>query len=245
MEPFQPYRIIPPKAEAPGANILIVADHASAAVPPGIDLGIDSALLREHIALDIGVAGVSGMLCASLGCGAVLATVSRLVIDFNREEDAPGLVPVTSDGHAIPGNRDADVEARLNAYYRPYHAAVSRCIDAMASPFLLSLHSFTPRLASRPEEQRPWEIGVLYNQDDRAARVAIPLLEEAGLVVGDQLPYSGTELNATMNRHGEKRGVPYLGIEMRQDLVNHDDGRRRMASILAAVAIACRNRLAD
>jgi len=60
---------------------------------------------------------------------------------------------------------------------------------------------------------------VLYNQDDRAARLAIPLLEAEGLCVGDQLPYSGKLLNYTMNRHCEAEGRPYLGIELRQDEV--------------------------
>jgi len=57
---------------------------------------------------------------------------------------------------------------------------------------------------------RPWHVGVLYNEDDRAARVAIPLLEAEGLMVGDQEPYSGRLLNATMNRHAEAEGRPYL-----------------------------------
>ena len=38
--------------------------------------------------------------------------------------------------------------------------------------------------------------------DDRAARIAIPLLLAAGIVTGDNLPYSGRVLNASMNRHG-------------------------------------------
>jgi predicted N-formylglutamate amidohydrolase len=108
---------------------------------------------------------------------------------------------------------------------------------------LLSLHSFTPSLQSRQEE-RPWDIGVLYNEDDRAARIAIPLLEAAGLHVGDQLPYSGKQLNATMNRHGEGNGIPYLGVEMRQDLVSDAAGQRRFAGILAPILMECRKSLA-
>ena len=74
---------------------------------------------------------------------------------------------------------------------------------------ILSLHSFTPALATC-EKPRPWHVGVLYNQDDRAARVAIPMLEAEGLCVGDQQPYSGVLLNATMNRHA-KVGCPIWG----------------------------------
>lgn len=225
-------------------NILIIADHASAHVPADIDLGIDAALLSDHIAIDIGVAEVSALLARQLGCTAVLGGVSRLVIDLNREEDAPGLLPVMSDGHAIAGNRHADLADRMMRFHHPYHHHVARLLDGMASPFILSVHSFTPRLASDPDQKRPWDIGVLYNQDDRAARIPIPMLEAAGLKVGDQLPYSGKVLNATMNRHAERNGIPYLGIEMRQDLVGDAEGQRRFAAILAPVVLECRSRLA-
>jgi len=72
----------------------------------------------------------------------------------------------------------------------------------------------------------------LYNADDRAARLAIPLLEAEGLVVGDQQPYSGKLLNATMNRHAEAEGRPYLGIEIRQDEIADEDGQARWAERL-------------
>lgn len=224
-------------------DVLIVADHASAYVPDDIDLGIDPALLDNHIAVDIGVAQVARMLCERIGCGAILGGVSRLVIDLNREEDAPGLIPLDSDGHAIAGNAGIDRQTRIDRFYRPYHAAVTQVLDGMARPFILSLHSFTPLLSSR-DEDRPWHIGVLYNRDDRAARIAIPMLEEAGLHVGDQMPYSGTILNATMNRHAEARGIPYLGVEMRQDLTSDASGQARFVDYLAPVIEACRNALA-
>lgn len=224
-------------------SLLIVADHASAHVPADIDLGIDPALLTDHVAIDIGVAQVAALLTEQMGCSAILGGVSRLVIDLNREEDAPGLLPVMSDGHAIPGNRSADLAQRMIRFHHPYHHQLGRMLAAMTSPFILSLHSFTPALATDPHQSRPWDIGILYNRDDRAARIAIPLLEEAGLIVGDQLPYSGQLLNATMNRHAEGNGIPYLGVEMRQDRVADAAGQRRYADILGPVALACMARL--
>jgi predicted N-formylglutamate amidohydrolase len=222
-----------------GADILIVADHASNHVPADIDLGIDPALLDAHIALDRGVADVAALLVREVGACAILGGVSRLVIDCNREPRAPGLVPLASDGHAIPGNDGADIAARIARFYDPYHAAVARLAGQPHRPFILSLHSFTPALRSQPGEQRPWEIGILYNRDERAARAAIPWLERAGLIVGDQQPYSGTLLNATMNRHAEARGRPYLGVEMRQDLVADRAGQARFAALLAPLLRHC------
>lgn len=225
-------------------DLLIVGDHASAYVPADIDLGISPDLLRQHVAIDIGVAEVSRLLARQLAGTAILGGVSRLVIDLNREDDAPGLLPVMSDGHAIPGNRDADLAARMLRFHHPYHHRIEALLAAMNAPFILSVHSFTPRLESDPGQQRPWEIGILYNQDDRAARIAIPLLEAAGLIVGDQQPYSGQLLNATMNRHAEANGIPYLGIEMRQDLVRDAAGQKRFADVLGPVVLACRSALA-
>ena len=222
-----------------GAPILMVCDHASRHVPHDIDLRIDPALLSRHIALDIGVAEVATLLAGRLSCTAILAGVSRLVIDLNREEDAPALIPHVSDGHAIAGNNGADRQARLARFYHPYHDAVTEQLTAIGHPFLLSLHSFTPHLESDPEQQRPWEIGILYNEDDRAARIAIPMLREAGFVTGDQQPYSGRLLNATMNRHAEGGGHPYLGVEMRQDIADTPEGQLRFADALAPIVERC------
>lgn len=224
-------------------GILIVSDHASNRVPEDLDLGIAPALLDEHVALDIGVAGIAEQMAARRGVAAFLGNVSRLVCDFNRDEDQPGVVPVASDGHAIPGNvlDEAGREARLARFFRPYHAGLARVLEAAPPALIVSLHSFTPRLATSTEP-RPWHVGVLYNEDDRAARIAIPLLEAEGLCVGDQQPYSGRLLNATMNRHAEADGRPYLGIEIRQDLIarpdDHPAWAERLHRIANKVAIA-------
>lgn len=216
-------------------GIVLVADHASNAVPADITLGIPERLLHEHIALDIGTEAIAEFLAQDHAIPAHIAAVSRLVCDLNREEIAPGLVPEASDGHPIPGNLGADREARLARFHRPYHTALAEWLERAQPKLILSLHSFTPRLETS-DAARPWEVGVLYNQDDRAARIAIPLLEAEGLMVGDNLPYSGRDLNYTMNRHAEAEGRAYLGIELRQDLVQTPEDHARWAAILADVA---------
>ena len=218
-------------------GILIVADHASNRVPDDIALGIAPHLLDEHIAVDIGVGGVAERMAAHEGVAAFLGNVSRLVCDFNRDEHLPTVVPIASDGHAIAGNAldHAGHEARLARFFRPYHAQLAALLDQAPPSLILSLHSFTPRLASS-DEARPWQVGVLYNTDDRAARIAIPLLEAEGLVVGDQQPYSGKLLNATMNRHAEAEGRPYLGIEIRQDEIADQQGQALWAERLLRIA---------
>ncbi len=219
------------------SRFLLIGDHASNRVPEDIELGVGASLLRQHIAIDIGVAELGRALCAALDCPAILGNVSRLVVDLNREEDAPHIIPIASDGHALLGNaisHEARLE-RIARYWRPYHAHIAAQIAAQKPTLLISLHSFTPQLETRPDEARPWEVGILYNQDDRAARQAIPALEAADVIVGDQQPYSGKLLNATMNRHGERNGIAYLGIEMRQDLIGDAAGVARWCGVLAPV----------
>ncbi|MFN3863129.1 MAG: N-formylglutamate amidohydrolase [Erythrobacter sp.] len=215
-------------------GIVCTADHASNHVPADIDLGIPAHLLGEHIALDIGTEAIAERLARDHAIPAHIAAVSRLVCDLNREQTAPGLVPEASDGHPIPGNVGASREGRLARFHRPYHTALAHWLAQAEPALILSLHSFTPRLATS-EAARPWQVGVLYNTDDRAARIAISLLQAEGLKVGDNLPYSGRDLNYTMNRHAEAHGRAYLGIELRQDLVQTPEAHARWAAFLADI----------
>ncbi len=227
-------------------GILIVADHASNHVPNDIDLGVEPALLQQHIAWDIGVAPVAKLLCDNFDFAAILGGTSRLVADLNRYADEEAVIPTVSDGISISGNVLSPEERtlRLRTYYHSYHDMLASLLSTRRPLLVLSLHSFTPKLESRPQEQRPWEIGVLYNEDDRAARLAIPLLAASGLIVGDQLPYSGKDLNATMNTHAEANAIPYLGVEMRQDLVSDNASHVRFAAILAKICHKITEKLA-
>ncbi len=219
-------------------GILVVSDHASNRVPDDMALGIDPALLDLHIAVDIGVGAIGELMAQRTGIAAFQGNISRLVCDLNREPHASGVIPIASDGHAIPGNAldEAAHAERLARFHDPYHDALAALLVACPPSLILSLHSFTPELESHPDQQRPWQVGVLYNEDDRAARVAIPLLEAEGLVVGDQQPYSGKLLNYTMNRHAEADGRPYLGIEIRQDQIGNAGGQAEWAERLARIA---------
>lgn len=228
---------------APG-GILLICDHAANAVPPDLDFGIAPALLDTHIAIDLGSAAVTEALAAALGVPAVLATVSRLVIDLHRSPDHPGLIPTISDGHAIPGNVGVDRAARIARFHAPYHRALATAIRATRPVLLAAIHSFTPRLESAGGAMRPWEIGILSNRDRRAADLALPLLAARGLVVGDNEPYSGRILNATLNRHGEANGIASIAIEIRNDLIADEAGVARWAGIFAPVLGEIRDGLA-
>jgi predicted N-formylglutamate amidohydrolase len=235
-------------AGAGGGSALVVCDHASNRVPPevaGGDLGLPAAEMARHIAYDIGARGVTVELARLTGAPAVLSRFSRLVIDPNRGEDDPTLVMRLYDGTIVPANRRADaaeVARRLDAFHRPYHAAVAAEIDALAaagrSPAIVAIHSFTPRL--KGGAPRPWHVGVLWRHDDRlAAPLLARLRAEPDLVVGENQPYAGQLEGDTLSRHGTRRGLRHVLIELRQDLIATAADQRlwaaRLAPMLAAV----------
>lgn len=229
--------------EGGAQDVLLLCDHASNAVPEGIDLGIAPELLDLHIAIDIGAAAVTRALAARLDTPAILATVSRLVIDLHRQSDHIGLIPHRSDGHPIPGNETADRAARIARFHAPYHRLIRDRIRAQRPSLILSIHSFTPRLEHGGSD-RPWEVGVLYNRDTRAAHPTIDYFRAQGLPTGDNEPYSGRLLNATLNRHAEGQGIPSVAIEIRNDLIRDEAGAERWSQILAGLTNSLRNHLA-
>lgn len=230
-----------PRLIGGAAPLLIIADHASNAVPPGVDLGIDAALLDNHIAVDIGTAALAEALAAALSAPAIIASVSRLVIDCNRDPAVADVIPAASDGHVIPGNlllSAAERALRIDAIHGPYHAVIATEIARIRPKLIISVHSFTPQLATRPDEARPWPIGILYNEDDRTARAGLSWLAAKGINAGDNEPYSGRILNYTMDRHAEAAGIPYLGVELRQDEIADAGGQARWLPVVAELVRA-------
>ncbi len=231
--------------EDAGGRLLLVCDHASNLVPACLEnLGLSDAELARHIGWDIGAADVTRHLSDRLGAPVVLAGYSRLVIDYNRALDHPGLILAESDRTPVPGNAGLDAaqrRARIDALYDPYHGAVEEQVDRLRalcaageSPVVISVHSFTPVFDG---VERPWQVGILWNGD---ARLPVPLIarlrEEPDLVVGDNEPYSAREgYGHTLETHGDGRGLANALIEIRQDLIDTHHGAVAWAERVAAV----------
>jgi predicted N-formylglutamate amidohydrolase len=221
--------------DGPARELLLVCDHASNAVPPGIDLGVGREALDDHIGWDIGAAALTEAVAAELSCPAWLATVSRLVVDCNRPVELA--VPEKSDGVVIPGNVGLDAAARAerHALHARFHDGLAALVAANRPRLIVSIHSFTPALASAPVP-RPWPIAILWNEDYRGAELALGALAlepDLGGPVGANEPYSGRVLNYTMDRHAEANGLPYIGFELRQDGLSEAGGVARWASVVA------------
>lgn len=234
-------------------GLLLVCDHARNALPPEYgDLGLPPEALGRHIAYDIGAEAVACSLSRRLGAPAVLAGFSRLLIDPNRGADDPTLIRQLYDGTVIPRNYPLSAEERerrLETWYRPYHRAVEEAAARVAetsghAPFILSVHSFTPRLVSREgSEPRPWHVGILWDTDHRAAW---PLIEGLaalpGIVVGDNEPYDGALRGDSMFQHAIVPGYAHALVEIRQDLIASLEGAEEWAERLAPIVDAVNRR---
>ncbi|MDP2085381.1 MAG: N-formylglutamate amidohydrolase [Gemmobacter sp.] len=236
-----PYQII---GENRPGRWLVTCDHASNRVPDwvaGGDLGIAPEDMARHIAYDIGAAGLAAALAGELDCPCLLSDFSRLVIDPNRGEGDPTLVMKLYDGTIIPANRHAgaaETDRRLEALYRPYHAAYARLAARRPDTVIVAIHSFTPCLKGRAP--RPWHVGVLYSHlDDRLSRAVLRLLAgEADICTGDNEPYSGHLPGDAIDRHALQHGRHNTLIEVRNDLIATPAAQAAWAARLAPIVAA-------
>lgn len=221
------------------APLVLVCDHATNRVPRTLHhLGLPPAPLREHIAWDIGAADVARRLARRFDAPLTLTNYSRLVIDCNRALGDPASIPAESDGVPVPGNRglaQGERLRRVEALFRPYHAAVEGLVAKKSEPgeamAMISVHSCTPVFQRM---RRPWHVGVLWNED---GRIAVPLLaalrRRPDLAIGDNEPYSGRDgLGYTVKEHAERRGLPHVALEIRQDLIANAAGAEHWAAIV-------------
>lgn len=232
-----PVVVINPEATR---SVLLIADHAGNNVPQTMGhLGLNDDDLSRHIAWDPGAAAVAASLADRWAATAVLTQYSRLIVDPNRPLGDPSAMPLVSDGTPIPANQsltETERQRRADLFYWPYHQAVehemARLRGVGAGPVLVSIHSFTPDFGS---DERPWHVGVMAAADRRLADALIAALNgQAGLVIGDNQPYSGVEYGYTLKVHAGAQGLANVQIEIRQDLLADDAGIEKWVSILDA-----------
>ncbi|MCI5045678.1 MAG: N-formylglutamate amidohydrolase [Aquisalinus sp.] len=229
-------------------RFFLFCDHASNFIPPDYEnLGLSDEVLETHIAWDPGAVALATELAQLLEADLTKCTFSRLLIDPNRAPDQAGLVPAISDNTPIPGNQslsEAGLRERVSLY-NTYHEAQENALDEVMSrrsaPFILSLHSFTPRMTGATVD-RPWHLGVLWNHDEATGQAAVRLLAEmTGLTVGDNEPYDGHFYNHALDRHAAPRGLPHMTLEVRQDLLSTASEVKDLACKLAPVFIELAN----
>ncbi|RUV71253.1 MAG: N-formylglutamate amidohydrolase [Mesorhizobium sp.] len=247
METARPASLASPetvRVTNPGGSspFVLTCDHASNFLPPEFGtLGLAAGELSRHIAWDPGALPVARRMAEALDATLVETRISRLVIDCNRPLDAPDLVPPVSETTAIPGNAGLTAEGRARRIalaYDPFHAAIEDVISERQASgrqtWLVAVHSFTPVYKGVP---RPWEIGIIHDDDTSLAAPLIAALRlRKGLAVGVNEPYSPADrVYHTLEIHGRRRGLPCAMIEIRNDEISGEEEQQRWAGLLTSI----------
>ena len=212
-------------SNARGASpFVIVCDHASNRIPEKYgNLGLSHTERLSHIAWDPGALAVSRRLSELLDAPLVQSTVSRIVIDCNRELDAPDLIWTLSEATRIAANENLhpdERQYRIDHFHRPYHASIETLLEARRhagqETILVCMHSFTPVYHGVP---RPWPIGLIHGVDTAYTKALFDALkaEDPDLNVGWNEPYALSGVTLTLERHGDGRGLEATMIEIRHD----------------------------
>lgn len=222
------------------SDFFLICEHAGRLIPRSLGtLGLSEEDRGRHIAWDIGARAVAAALSDMLGAPLYMQRYSRLVCDCNRRPDVKSFAPEISEATTVPGNIGLSIdelEARAQEVFWPFHDAVTAALDARRAAgrrtLLVTIHSFTPVFLGR---SRPWEIGVLFNRDRAfAPRIAEWLKENSRYTIGVNEPYSVDDNNDyAIPVHGEKRGIPSVEIEIRNDMIPDAEAAARWAELLA------------
>jgi len=213
-------------------------EHASKALP-GVELTDEErALVDDHWGSDIGAAEITERLSKKTDSVGILSRISRLWIDLNRVEDSDTLVVDQCAGVPVSFNvglTDSERADRLARYHAPYHRALDALIAdrlGRGPVYLISIHSYTPVWEGTP---RPMEIGVLFSEHTPAVSRVNAALKSEGFVTALNAPYSGQsgDLIYSAMLHGERARIPYLELEIRQDLIRTPESAEEVATRIA------------
>ena len=229
---------------------VILCDHASNRIPEAYQsFGFAEDALQTHIAWDPGALAVARLLSAKLDAALFWPDASRLIIDCNRAPDASSLIVFESEGRPVPANRGLSEEERsrrLIGIHAPFHDAIDACLTRRMNSgrptALIAIHSFTPVYFGKA---RPWQIGILFDDDRRMADLFIrELRTDPALTVGINQPYSPADgVYYTLSRHAGPRGLPAVMIEIRNDEIGDEAGELSWADRLAKIFVAVEPRL--
>jgi predicted N-formylglutamate amidohydrolase len=237
--------------ERGSSPFVLVCDHASNRIPEKYgDLGLTPTQRLSHIAWDPGALAVSLHLSDLLDAPLVHSTVSRIVIDCNRDLTAPDLIWTLSESTRIEANENLDAaerQYRIDHFHRPYHDAIETLLDARRAAgqetILVCMHSFTPVYHG---VARPWPIGLIHGIDTTYTKALFDALkaDEPELNVGWNLPYAALNgVTLTLEKHGDGRGLDATMIEIRNDEIVAPDRVIDWAMRLERCLVAARETL--
>lgn len=217
--------------------MVLICEHASAFIPDHFNhLGLPEKHRLSHVVWDPGAIGVARHLSSKIDAALVAGTVSRLVYDCNRPPDAPDAMPSRSELIDIPGNAqlsEEDRDQRVTAYYLPFRRAVAAQISKVATPIIVTIHSFTPVYNGT---RRSVEFGILHDRDSRLADAMLTCAtDHTHAKVERNQPYTAEHgVMHTLTEHATPYGHLNVMLEIRNDLIATQADQIEIADMLAA-----------
>ncbi|NTF32491.1 N-formylglutamate amidohydrolase [Rhizobium skierniewicense] len=218
-------------------RVLLVCEHASHTLPARFGtLGLSEEVRTSHIAWDPGALAVSRLLSRSLDATVIYQNYSRLIYDCNRPPESPSAMPVTSEIYDIPGNAnlsEAERSARTASLYIPFHDRVRELVAARDNMVLVTMHSFTPVYHGK---RREVEIGLLHDADTRLVDAMLDHVQNGKFRVERNQPYGPEDgVTHTLRLHALPNGLLNVMIEVRNDLIQNEEGQRAAADFLSGL----------
>lgn len=214
-------------------GLVLSCEHASWALPPGIDLGVPLELVRSQAGWDHGALEIANHVSEAVGIGVHTGLFSRMFVDLNRPPGHVDCIPKNSFGVPVPANATlspTDAAERIATFHAPYWEAVRREVAARlhdrGAVLHLSVHTFDPEL---DPPGRAFEVGVLYEPNHAfEAELSERLLFQlrgAGIAVRANQPYTGVGPAICTSFREERAGQRYAGIQLETSYaVTHTPG---------------------
>lgn len=149
-----------PRGKA-GPVILLTCEHAGNVVPPAYQPLFRGRrdVLKTHRGVDIGILPVAQSMANGLSAPLLIATVTRLLVDLNRDEANPKAFSEFT--RRLPAETRQKI---LRRYHRPFrkrfYTMVSDQIAKDRTVLHLSIHSFTPEFNGKV---RGFPFGLLFD----------------------------------------------------------------------------------
>lgn len=249
-------RATPLVVEVPHAGLYVDATALSTLLAPANALGRDADLYVDELFRDV----------PNDGAALITSRVSRYVVDLNRAENdfdalavengsarvSPhGLIwRTTTEGRSAllgPLPR-AEVERRLDTYYRPYHAALRRLLETRVATFgyaiLLCAHSMPSRGRDGHQDLGRERADVVPGSRGRtsAAHVVIDTVDriarEGGFSVAHDQPYRGGFSTAHYGRPDQ--GIHAIQVELNRKLYMNELSLEKKPREFDALSAFCR-----
>lgn len=245
-----PYRLRdsdpPPFSLSQGnGSVIIASPHNGKNVPSTLTpyLGMEQDWFDSaHEASDIHIDRVYDHIRSLLPeTSCIAGNYSRLVCDLNRKRSCAIEDRSTENRNTVIPSNNLELMSfreqnfRMEKIYDPYHAVLTELIqntrERNGAAVMLEIHSFSPTWQG---QKRDVELGTLHFENCALARtVADFIRQQTDMHFADGKPYNVTKSRTNVGRViSERTGIPYLGLEIRNDLIATPEGVERVSKLI-------------